>query len=76
MPDDEPRARVAFVVGNRVVQVGAIGRDTRCDFLLVDRILRLRLAAARLGWTLHLSAVDEDLRDLLDLVGVADRLVT
>jgi hypothetical protein len=36
--------------------------------------LRFDLAARRLGWRMRLRAVDPLLHELLDLVGVADRV--
>jgi hypothetical protein len=75
MSGDEPRAVVALVVDERVLALGSIDRSTPCDLLLVDRILRLGLAATRLGWSLRLTRVDGDLRELLDLVGLRERLV-
>ena len=40
------------------------------DLGLVDVLARLHLAAARLGWTLEIRGVSDELRGLLDLVGL------
>lgn len=56
-----------------VVEVGPVGAAA-CDAELVDALLRFDLAARRLGWTLRLREVDPNLHELLDLVGVADRV--
>lgn len=72
--DHQPRAVVVLVVGARQVPLGGIDPHARCDLGLVDDLLRLRLLAGRLGWSLRLEAVDADLGGLLDLVGVADVL--
>ncbi|MCU1452306.1 MAG: hypothetical protein JWN46_452 [Acidimicrobiales bacterium] len=69
--EEVPRAVVVLVVDGREVPLGAVGRATRCDLALVDRLLRMRLAAARLGWFLALREVDAVLQELLDLVGVS-----
>ncbi len=53
------------------VLVGVVGVDEPCDLALVDRLLRLRLAAARRGALLELRDVDPELTHLLQLVGVA-----
>ena len=45
-----------------------------CDLDLVDRLLWLRLVATRMGWMLHVEHVDDDLAELLELVGVAGSL--
>ena len=42
------------------------------DLWLVDRLLRMQLAARRRGQTVSLRAVQEELRGLLELVGLAD----
>ena len=69
--DPRPRAPTLIVVGGRAVVVSAGGRG---DLGLVDRLLRIWLGAARMGWSVRLGDVDDDLRALIDLVGVGDRL--
>jgi anti-anti-sigma regulatory factor len=44
------------------------------DLALVDALLRLQLAASRRGAALRLVDVSEELRGLLELVGLADVL--
>lgn len=46
----------------------------RCDLRTVDDLLRLRLAAARLGLSIRVTGVDDRLRELVELVGLADLL--
>lgn len=43
---------------------------TRCDLRLVEDLLRLRLNAGRVGWSMGLSEVAPDLHELFDLVGL------
>ena len=43
-----------------------------CDLRVVDELLRLQLDARRLGLSIRLVGVAEELRELLVLVGVAD----
>jgi hypothetical protein len=74
--DQGPRATILLVVGDEEIPVGTIERTCRCDLAMVDEVLRLRLAAVRLGWSIRLTNVDDDLRELLELLGVADVLTT
>lgn len=67
-------ATVTLVRGDREVRLGRVGGGARCDLGLVDRLLRLQLAARRLGWSVRLDDVRDDLRALLVLVGLADAL--
>jgi hypothetical protein len=48
----------------------AVDRSIRCDLGLVDDLLRVRLHARRLGWTLSVTDVRPDLQELFDLVGL------
>jgi hypothetical protein len=48
-------------------------RAEGCDLAVVDRIARMALAARRMGCTLRLTAVDDDLRDLLEFAGLFGR---
>ncbi len=68
-------AHVALVCDGAVVASGPIGADGACQLELVDGLLRLDLLACRVGWSVHLSDVADDLREVLDLVGVADHFV-
>lgn len=72
--DEQPWARIVLVVGDLDLPIGSVDRTTRCDLALVDDLLRFHLAAARLGLPIRLADVHEDLRDLLELVGVTDLL--
>jgi hypothetical protein len=69
-----PRAVVVAVVGDRELPIGIIHRATRCDLTLIDDLARLRLVAARLGWTIRLTQVDRDLGELVELVGLGECL--
>ena len=69
-----PRAVVVLQQDGHDVVLGSIDRAGRCDLGLVDDLLRLQLAAGRLGWSLRITQVRADLRELFELVGLADRL--
>jgi hypothetical protein len=71
---DAPRAVVVVVQGEREVVLGAVDRATRCDLGLVDDLLRLQLIARRMGWSIRITEVRPDLRELFELVGLVDRL--
>lgn len=72
--DDPPRAVVVLVAGDLQIPLGAIERRARCDLALLDELLRLRLAFGRRGWSMRLTQVDDETRELLDLVGLGDCL--
>ncbi|MGH8983452.1 MAG: hypothetical protein ACRDY6_06195 [Acidimicrobiia bacterium] len=72
--DDQARAVIVLDMGERAIPLGSIDPATRCDLALIDDILRLRLAATRLGWSIRLTHVDRDLRELVELVGLSDCL--
>jgi hypothetical protein len=65
---------VLLVQDGREVALGDVDRDVRCDLGLVDDLLRLRLAARRFGWEVRIAEVRSDLRELFELVGLADQL--
>lgn len=71
----EPKATVVVDVGDQVVVLGQVCLTTPCDLRLVDDVLQLRLAALRLGWSVRLARVDVSLRELVELVGLADQLL-
>jgi hypothetical protein len=71
---DAPRAVVVLMQGQREVVLGTVDRATRCDLGLVDDLLRLQLIARRLGWSIRITEVRADLRELFELVGLVDRL--
>ena len=60
--------------GDREVDLGPVDGAAPCDLELVDDLLRLRLGAQRLGWTLQVREATPDLRELFALVGVVDLL--
>jgi hypothetical protein len=70
----DTRVTVVMVVdsGSEVV-VGHLDAR-RPDLALVDALVRLQLAACRRGWLMDLRDLPEDLRGLLELVGLADVL--
>jgi ABC-type transporter Mla MlaB component len=61
-----------LVDGDGAVQVD-IGRilDARPDLALVDALARLQLAAGRLGCSIRVVEPCAELRELLDLAGLA-----
>ena len=72
--DDFPRAVVVLVVGDHQLPLGIVGSEAHCDLALLDEILRVQLVVARRGWSIRLAHVDDDLRELVELVGLSDRL--
>lgn len=58
--------------GDTEVTIWRMDGLVRPDLLVVDALARLQLAAARMGWTIRLHNPSEELRGLLDLVGLAD----
>jgi hypothetical protein len=67
-------AEVVLVRGVLEVRLGRVGRGLRCDLAFVDELLRVQLAARRLGWSIRLDDVAEELRELVALVGLIDEL--
>jgi hypothetical protein len=70
----DARATVAIEIdGGREL---VIGRVDACapDLGLVDVLARWHLSAQRRGWEMRLRDVSEELRGLLELVGLADAL--
>jgi len=65
---------IVLVTRERALPLGSIREATACDLALVDRLARLRLVASRCGWSIQLTEVDQDLRELLDLAGLTDCL--
>lgn len=71
----EPCVRIVLVAADREIPLGAFGAPTAPgDLGLIDGILRLRLAATRRGWSIRLTWVRDDLRELIDLAGLTDCL--
>jgi ABC-type transporter Mla MlaB component len=71
---DDPRAVVVLVQDGHETQLGSIDRATRCDLGLVDALLHLQLLAQRFGWSIRITEVRPELRELFDLVGLTERL--
>jgi anti-anti-sigma regulatory factor len=72
-PGGTPTIVVMDVDGGKGVVVALL--DARKpDLALVDALVRLQLAARRRGAALRVVNVSEDLRGLLELVGLADVL--
>lgn len=67
--EDAPQVEVVLVIGRHVVPLDLVDADL-CDLGLVDELARLQLAARRLGGSIYLSVVRDDLRELLHLVGL------
>ena len=63
-------ARVVLVCRGEVVATWTVPSDHRVDMALVDRLARARLAARRAGCALRLEDIADDLRGLLELVGL------
>ncbi len=63
-----------LVQGDREVELGGVDRVHRCDLGLVDDLLRIKLMAKQLGWAVRIVEVRPDLRELFELVGLADQL--
>ncbi|HUP76130.1 MAG TPA: hypothetical protein VM282_24060 [Acidimicrobiales bacterium] len=72
--DDPQRAVVVLVVGDQEVLLGPIAHRVRCDLVLIDGLLRLRVAVARRGWSMRLDHVDPETRALIEFVGLGDCL--
>ena len=72
-PTTPRRAVIDLVCDGSSVELGPVAAD-ECDAGLVEDLLRFDLAARRLGWRMRLREVCPDLYELLDLVGVADRV--
>jgi hypothetical protein len=69
-----PWAVVAVVVDDDEVALGEIGGGAPCDLGTVDHLLRLSLAARRLGLSIRVTAIHHDMRELVELIGVTDQL--
>ena len=71
---DAPNAIAVLLRDDRRVVLGPIDDGQRCGLGLIDELLRLQLALLRLGWQLRLEAVQPELRELFELVGLTDHL--
>ena len=67
----QPLAVVTLVCGDVVLPVWTINGTTDCDLDLVERLLRLRLRAVRAGARLLLTVNDDELLELLGLLGMS-----
>jgi hypothetical protein len=66
-------ARIVLADGETEVASWPLAPE-RPGLALVDELARLQLAAARLGWAISVRDAHQDLRELLELVGLADLL--
>jgi len=57
------------------VLLGPVYGPNRCDLGFVEDLLRVQLAARRFGWTIRLVEVRDDLRELIEMVGLGTDLV-
>ena len=71
--EDGPRAVVELVQGERSIVVGVVRAGARGDVEVLDDLLKLQLAAGRLGWRVRISECRRELRELVDLLGMAER---
>jgi anti-anti-sigma regulatory factor len=58
----------------RVKTVVCAVTDVAADAVTVDALARLALAARRRGCTISVSGIDEELRSLIELAGLAEVL--
>jgi len=72
-PQGEPRAVVELVQGERSILLGFVRACPRGDLEVLDDLLKLQLQARRLGWHVRISECRQELRELFDLMGMADR---
>lgn len=71
---ERPRAVVVLVRDGERVLLGPVYGPDRCDLGFVDGLLRVQLAARRFGWAIQLVDVRDDLRELVELVGLTAEL--
>ena len=64
---------VELVNGDRSIVLGLVGARKRGDLAVVDDLLKLQLHAARLGWRVRVRECCPELRELFELMGMADR---
>jgi len=72
-PARGPATMVELVDGTHCVAVWPL-TGVRRDLAVVDALARLQLAAQRLGWSVRVRNADDELRALLEFVGLADVL--
>jgi hypothetical protein len=71
---EEPRAVAVLVRDGQRVELGPVDAIGPCDLAVVDDLLRLQLLTARFGWQLRLTQVQQELRELFELVGLTTHL--
>ena len=69
-------ADLVLVRDGQTVSLGRVGAGERCDLGFVDDLLQLQLVIRRFGWSLRLDDVADELRELVELVGLSDALGT
>ena len=72
--EDGPRAVVELVRGETSVLLGFVQARTRGDLQVLDDLLKLQLLARRMGWRVRISECRQELRELFDLMGMAQQL--
>jgi hypothetical protein len=70
---DPTTLTVTLTQGTEPIGVGRAASQ-QCDVALVDVLLRLSIAAKRLGWTVHVDGADDDLRELCAFLGLGELL--
>jgi len=73
--DERPRAVVLLLRDAQEVLLGPVYGPDRCDLGFVEGLLRVQLAARRFGWSIRLTEVRPDLRELVELAGLTTDLV-
>jgi hypothetical protein len=75
-PIGVPRANrpaiVVIVCGDEEVASWPFEATSRPDLTAIDELCRLELAARRVGWSVRIRHAPDELRQLLELVGLAD----
>jgi hypothetical protein len=69
----KPEAVIVLIVGGRELPISTVPARTPCDLELVDQLARLFLGATRLGWSIRLTDVCPELRDVVELAGLDAR---
>jgi hypothetical protein len=65
---------LVLVRGARQVVLGPVERGERCGLGFIDDLLHLQVSVRRFGWSLRVDDVAPELVELLELVGLRDRL--
>lgn len=73
--DDDARTVLVVVDGDVVVARWRVEDPARPDLSMMETMARLHLAARRLGLRIRLDRPSVELRQLIDLVGLADLLL-